>query len=114
MCQNVKGASTAIFVQEGFQREYLKLENVYLDFHFEGVSARVLKNGMKFCISAIYRLQEKGDYKIFYEWLEMLLSKIIVNKIDTHVVCGDFNIDFSKDSGNIKKNNKAMVCQEYK
>jgi len=57
-------------------------------------------SGYKLCIVCIYRSPD-GQFGKFLNKLELVIQKLLI-KNNILILCGDWNIDFLHDDGNLK------------
>lgn len=102
-CRNAHiHGGVCMYVRNGIRYSELNFVNdMSVEKHFECTGVKVSINGNKFIILTTYRSPE-GDFALFISKLGDLLHEVYKKyKHHNYIVCGDFNINFSKRSNNL-------------
>lgn len=96
--ENNKKGGVMLFVKNYMRFSDVTLVNISETFHFEYCAVKLLRENIT--VISIYR-SPSGNIEIFFEKLELLLN---YHKNCTNlVICGDFNIDVTKNDTKKKK-----------
>jgi potassium voltage-gated channel Eag-related subfamily H protein 8 len=94
--KDYKGGGVSIYISQSLQCSVINLENYNKEKDLEICALKLNVQRNNFIIICIYR-SPTGNFTHFLTQLEIILNDLY-NTSSTFILCGDFNIDYIKDS----------------
>jgi len=94
--QEYKGGGVCIYISQSFQCSKINLEKYHKEKDLEICALKLNVQMNNFIIFCIYR-SPTGNFTHFLTQLEIILNDLY-NTSSIFILCGDFNIDYIKDS----------------
>lgn len=99
----------AIYVRSNHSVKNINTKKFCVDQHIEACACELSVNNGNLVIVTVYR-SPLGNFQLFLKNLNSLLC-YLTNKGKQIIVCGDFNVDFLKDSD--RKNDLEVLLQSF-